>query len=135
MRAWIVGLAAVATIALCGCAATKQEVSEQLGARYVGKNVDVLVSDFGPPSSAFRMNSGGMAYMWQLSNETNVVAGDGWANAKPYCCKVSVLASPTGVVTQLKTEDVSGTGGIVGALGVDIHGSLCAHKLGIPRQT
>jgi PBP1b-binding outer membrane lipoprotein LpoB len=41
-----------------GCAATKQEVSENLGSRFIGKNVDSLVTEFGPPASAFRMNSG-----------------------------------------------------------------------------
>jgi PBP1b-binding outer membrane lipoprotein LpoB len=34
---------------LSGCAATKQEVSENLGNRFLGKNVDTLVSEFGMP--------------------------------------------------------------------------------------
>jgi hypothetical protein len=123
----------LAAVALAGCAATKQEVAATLGDRYVGTNVDTLVSEFGPPASAFRMNNGGAAYVWQLSSVTGVDPYGG-GSAKTYYCKVSVISSPTGVVTQLKTEDASGTGGLLGLAGVDIHGSICARRLGMPRQ-
>src|SRR5262249_17997348 len=48
--------------------------------------------------------------------------------------KVRVISSPAGIVTKLTTEDSSGTGGIVGAMGIDVHGSICARHLGMPRQ-
>ena len=124
----------MAVVALAGCAATKQEVSDNLKSRFVGKNVDSLVSEFGPPASAFRMNSGETAYVWQLSAVTDINTDRGSGTAKTYNCKVSVISSPTGTVTKLTTEDASGTGGLVGFVGVDIHGSVCANHLGMPRR-
>jgi hypothetical protein len=122
-----------------GCAATKQEVSEGLGNQFVGKNVDVIVSQFGPPASSFRMNSGDTAYVWQLAAVTNIdVSSDRYGSsgvAKTNYCKVNVIASPVGIVTKLTTEDSSGTGGILGLAGVDIYGSVCARHLGMPRRS
>ena len=124
----------LAVVALAGCAATKQEVSGNLGNMFLGKNVDSLVSEFGPPASAFRMNSGETAYVWQLSAVTNINTDRGSGTAKTNYCKVSVISSPTGIVTKLTTEDSSGTGGILGLAGVDIYGSICARHLGMQRQ-
>jgi len=126
--------AVVAVLALAGCAATKQEVSENLGNRFIGKNVDMLVSEFGPPSSTFRMNSGETAYVWQLSAVTNINTNDGVGTTKTNYCKVNVISSPAGIVTKLTTEDASGTGGIAGLAGIDIYGSICANRLGMRRQ-
>jgi len=119
---------------LTGCAATKQEVAQNLGSRFIGQNVDRLVAEFGPPVSTFRMNSGETAYNWQLSSITNINTSDGTGTAKTNFCKVNVIASPTGIVNRLTTEDASGTGGILGAVGVDLRGSVCAQHLGMPRQ-
>jgi hypothetical protein len=127
--------AVLAAVALAGCAATKQEVSANLQNRFVGKNIDTLVSEFGPPASAFRMNSGEAAYVWQLSAVTDINTNEGSGTAKTYYCKVSVISSPAGIVTKLTTEDASGTGGLLGLAGVDIYGSVCAKHLGMPRQT
>jgi hypothetical protein len=124
----------LAVVALAGCAATKQEVSGNLGNMFLGKNVDSLVSEFGPPASAFRMNSGETAYVWQLSAVTNINTDRGSGTAKTNYRKVSVISSPTGIVTKLTTEDSSGTGGILGLAGVDIYGSICARHLGMQRQ-
>jgi hypothetical protein len=124
---------AVLAIVLGGCVATSQQTAQQLGARYLGQKVDQLVVDFGPPASTFRMTSGENAYMWQLGNTTNIVMSEGSGSASTSYCRVKVISSPAGVVTDLKTEDVSGTGGLMGAMGVDIHGSLCARRLGISR--
>ena len=52
-------IAMLVAVGMAGCGATKQEVAANLGDRFVGKNVDVLVSELGPPTSAFRMNTGG----------------------------------------------------------------------------
>jgi hypothetical protein len=127
-------MSALAAIALAGCAATKEQVSANLGDRFLGKNVDTLVSEFGPPASAFRMNSGETAYVWQLSNLTAINTDQGSGTAKTYYCKVNVIASPAGAVTKLTTEDRSGTGGLLALAGVDLHGSICARHLGMPRQ-
>jgi hypothetical protein len=48
-------------------------------------------------------------------------------------CKVIVVASPTGTVTQLNTEDANIYAGLTAAVGID--GSLCATRLGMKQQT
>jgi hypothetical protein len=74
--------AALAVVALAGCAATKQEVSQNLGHRFIGKNVDTLVSEFGPPANTFRMNSGETAYVWQLSAVAYIDTNNSGGTAK-----------------------------------------------------
>jgi hypothetical protein len=122
-----------------GCAASRQEVAARLGDQYVGKNVDALVLQFGPPASSFRMNSGDTSYVWQLTAVTSIdVSSDRYGSsgtAKTDYCKVSVIASSAGIVTRLTTEDASGTGGLLGMAGVDIHGSVCARHLGMRRES
>jgi hypothetical protein len=51
----------VLVLTLDGCAASSQQVAENLGGQFVGKNVDDMVVRFGPPQSTFRMNNGEMA--------------------------------------------------------------------------
>lgn len=135
MKRTVMGLLSVA---LAGCAATQQQVATKLGDQYVGKNVDALVVQFGPPASQYKMNSGDTSYVWNLTSVTSInVDSDRYGSsgtAKTYFCKVSVIASPTGTITRLSTEDSSGTGGLLGAAGVDIYGSVCARHLGIKRE-
>jgi hypothetical protein len=38
-----------------------------LGEQFIGQNVDVMVAQFGPPASTFKMSSGGASYQWQLA--------------------------------------------------------------------
>jgi hypothetical protein len=120
---------------LAGCAATRQQVAENLGQRFMGQNADALVTEFGPPASTFRMNSGETAYVWQLSAVTSFVYGEGQGAAATSYCRVKVIASPAGIVTALTTEDASGTGGILGLAGIDVRGSICARRLGMPRRS
>jgi hypothetical protein len=134
VRLFLAMTAVLAVVALADCSDTKQEVSDNLGNRFIGKNVDTLVSEFGPPSSAFRMNSGETAYVWQLSGITYIETDRGTGTAKTNYCKVNVISSPAGIVTKLATEDSSGTGGIAGLAGIDIYGSICARHLGMRRQ-
>jgi hypothetical protein len=125
---------------LAGCAATKQEVATNLQSYYVGKNVDVLVSQFGPPASTFRMNSGEIAYVWQLSALTSISANPdtGSGFAKTNYCKVNVITSAAGTITKLTTEDstIRGNSPVENAAalaGADLHGSICAQHLGMRR--
>jgi hypothetical protein len=118
--------------ALAGCAASREEVSTRLGEHYIGQNVDALVIDFGPPASTFKMNSGDTSYIWQLGNQTNAVGGNGAAIASTRFCKVSVVASKTGIVTLLNTEDSNAGGGIGAAVGM--YGSICANRLGMQHR-
>lgn len=129
----ILGVLAIC-IALGGCYASSQEVRAKLGEEYVGKSVDALVLQFGPPASQFRLSTGETSYLWQLSSHTNVDATrdrygiSGTATTK--FCKLNVIASPNGMVTKLATED--GSTGRTEAIGsFDIHGSVCAHYMGI----
>lgn len=133
MRVFVAISASLLAAALAGCAATKQEVADNLGGMYLGKNVDALVAEFGPPASTFRMNSGEMAYVWQLSAVTSINADKGSGTAKTNYCRVNVIASPAGIVTKLTTEDASGTRGIPGLVDIDIYGSICARRLGMRR--
>jgi hypothetical protein len=128
----ILGIVALCA-ALGGCAASREEVVTRLGDRFIGQNVDTLVVDFGPPTSTFKMNSGETSYIWQLGNQTNAVGGSGSAIASTRFCKVSVIASKTGIVSQLNTEDSNAGGGIAGAMGA--YGSICANRLGMERRT
>jgi hypothetical protein len=125
-------LIAALAFALDGCAATSQQVAQNLGEQYVGKNVDAMTSRFGPPQSAFRMNSGETAYVWQLSAVTNYDIGQYGGSAKTNYCKVNVIASPAGVVTKLTTEDAVVNDGLL--RGLEVWGSVCAQHLGMARQ-
>jgi hypothetical protein len=130
MRALII---AVLCAALGGCAASREEVVARLGSEYVGQNVDTLVVKFGPPANSFKMNSGDTSYVWQLGNQTNIVADHGSGIASTTFCKVTVVASPKGVISQLNTEDSNAGGGLGAAVGM--YGSICAHRLGMERQS
>lgn len=129
MKIWAV-LALCA--ALAGCAASRQEVVAQLGHEFIGQNVDALVVQWGPPASTFKMNSGDTAYVWQLGNQTDIVADRGAGFASTRFCKVNVVASPKGIVTQLNTEDSNAGGGLIGAVGG--YGSICGNRLGLKHQ-
>lgn len=121
---------------LAGCFASGQEVRAKLGQDYIGKNVDALVIQWGPPSSTFKLNSGGSSHVWQLASVTEIAMNRGYGTASTAACKVSVVTSPAGIVTQLDTEDYNpgGTGliGLAGAMGA--YGSMCAQRLGIKSQ-
>jgi hypothetical protein len=134
MRTWVV---AALCAALGGCFATAPEVRNQLGQEYIGKNVDTLVRQWGPPTSTFKMNSGESSYVWQLSAVTDIAMNNGVGSAATYACKVSVIASPTGIVTQLNTEDYNpGGSGLIGLAGtMGAYGSMCGQRLGIQRQS
>jgi ABC-type sulfate transport system substrate-binding protein len=119
-------------VGVAGCAASREEVAARLGAEYVGKNVDTLVAKFGPPTSMFKTYSGQTSYQWQFSNQTNIAVNQGFGCASTQYCKVSVIASPTGVVSQLDTEDSNAGIGISQAVGV--YGSMCANRLGMRPQ-
>jgi hypothetical protein len=78
------------------------------------------------------MNSGDTSYIWQLGDQTNINTDRGSGIASTRFCKVSVVASKTGVVSLLNTEDSNAGAGIGGAVGM--YGSICANRLGIQRR-
>jgi hypothetical protein len=128
----VLGIVAL-SVALAGCAASRQEVATRLGDQFIGQNVDSLVVQFGPPTSTFKMNSGQSSYVWQLTSVTDIAGDSGYAQAQSRFCKVSVIASPAGIVTQLNTEDSNAGAGIYAAIGA--FGSICARRLGMKPQT
>lgn len=119
-------------VLLTGCAASREEVAARLGDQFVGKNVDAMVIQFGPPASMFKMNSGDTSYVWQLTAVTDISGSDGYGQASTRFCKVTVIASPKGVVNQLNTDDSNAGAGIYAATGA--LGSICAQRLGMQRQ-
>jgi hypothetical protein len=130
--------AAALCLLLGGCFASAPEVQQQLGAQYIGKNVDSLVLQFGPPASSFRMSTGETSYLWQLGSHTNVdVTRDRYGasgTAATTFCKITVIASPAGIVTRLTTED--GSMGRTQSIGtLDFYGSVCANQLGISKPS
>jgi hypothetical protein len=78
------------------------------------------------------MNSSQTSYIWQLSAVTDIATDRGYGTASTRYCKVSVIASPTGVVQQLDTEDRNAGYGVPGLLGV--YGSTCGQRLGMKPQ-
>ena len=79
------------------------------------------------------MNSGQTSYVWQLTAVTDIAGNSGYAQAQSRFCKVNVIASSAGTVTQLSTEDSNAGGGIYAAVGA--FGSICAQQLGMKPQT
>ncbi len=122
--------------ALGGCYATGADVRARLGQDYIGKNIDALVVRWGPPASSFKMNSGEIAYVWQLATENSIsVYRDGQGSAsgssRGYACKVNVIASPNGTITRLDTEDKDNSI-YYGPIPTGIQtGSICAERLGM----
>jgi hypothetical protein len=127
----ILGIVALCA-ALGGCAASRQEVAARLGDQFIGQNVDSLVVQFGPPTNTFKMNSGQSSYVWQLTAVTDIAVDRGYGQASTRFCKVSVIASPVGIVTQLNTEDSNAGGGLYAAVGA--FGSICAQRLKMKPQ-
>ena len=132
-------LFAALCVLLGGCAASVPEVRARLGQEFIGQNVDRLVMRWGPPTSTFKMNSGQTSYVWQVGSETQVQVSGGSGgsksyigNAQTFTCKVSVIASPAGVVSQLDVQDSKADQGVFGAeTGIS---SSCGEQLGIRRQ-
>jgi hypothetical protein len=113
-------MAVIAALVVAGCASTSAipDFAQNMRNRFVGKNVDSMVSAFGPPTTSFKMTSGDTAYQWQLASvpSENTYTGVGLA------CKMNAIASGNGIVTQLTTEDAANA--LTGQ-------SLCAMKLGL----
>jgi len=101
------------------------DVRERLGTRFVGLNVDAIVAEFGPPATTFKMNSGETSYLWQLGASTNIDTYKGSGTAQTYYCRLKIIASPAGIVSNVSTEDASNMLGE----------SICAKRLGMRRST
>jgi hypothetical protein len=141
-------------VALCaalgGCGALQQEVvAARPNEQFVGQKVESLAARFGPPAQSKRMDDGQAFYLWQLNDATNA-AGDhgvfsgsgglygdgrtpGYISFDPRFCKLSVMASPEGIITQFTAEDLNGTGAPTVTIGIGK--SICAERLGTKSRT
>jgi|ERR1700732_3243017 hypothetical protein len=135
-------------VALCaalgGCAGSQQGIPVRSGDRFIGKNVDALVAQIGRPASSKLMDDGQHSYGWQLGAPAVAAAdqrvqsasgglyGDGstpgYISDDPRFCKISVVTSPEGIITQLNAEDSNGTG--APAMTIGLSQSICAQRLG-----
>lgn len=123
---------AIAAVVLAGCgggerykAVSADDVSARLNQKYVGQNVDTLVTDLGPPNSTLKLNGGDTAYFWRIAPSLELRSNDGVRTASSHSCKINAVTSPAGIVTKLSTQDEDGIRGLV----VDIDSSLCAKRL------
>jgi hypothetical protein len=132
----------VLCITLGGCWTSGQDATPpRSGDQFVGKNVDAVVSRFGQPTGRKKMDGDQMFYVWELppmdwSGNKRTHAGQaglygdgltpGYMSDDPRLCKISVTASPEGVVTQFIAEDLNGTGAPATTLG--LVGGVCAQR-------
>ena len=131
----------VVLCAILGGCWTGQDVTSPArpDGQFVGQNVDAVVARFGKPTGRKRLDNDQMTYVWELAaadlpanQRTDTpqggLYGDGHTpgaiSDDPRFCKISVITSREGTVTQLTAEDYNGTGAPTMSLG--FIGSVCA---------
>jgi len=136
--------AAVLYIALSGGWASAQNAapSTQAGHQFVGQNVQVVADRFGLPTGRKKLDNDEMLYVWELGppdptagrrRTTEGYGGryddgetPGYMTDDPRLCKLTVIASAEGIVTQVTAEDMNGTGAPKRTFG--FLGSVCADR-------
>lgn len=92
--------------------------------QFVGKNLDVLVAQLGPPSRSSPSDNDQTTVVWQFEAPTGTppvegpggLYGDGNAPGyvsegySPVCRITAVVSTSSGIVTQANTEESNGTG-------------------------
>lgn len=61
---WKLSAAIAVTLAASSCTTTEQ-ANSALDSRFRGKSADSFFLAYGPPSSSYKLNSGGTLYTWQ----------------------------------------------------------------------
>jgi len=135
---------AVLCVALSGGWASAQNTapSTQAGHQFVGQNVQVVADRLGLPTGRKKMDNDEMLYVWELGppdpsarrrRTTEGYGGryddgetPGYMTDDPRICKLTVIASVEGIVTQVTAEDLNGTGAPKRTLG--LLGSICAER-------
>lgn len=136
--------AAVLCVVLSGGWASAQDAgpSTRAGTQFVGQNVHVVADKFGLPAGRKKMDNDDMLYVWELgpadptAQRRRTVEGyggryedgepPGYMTDDPRICKLTVIASPEGIVTQVTAEDQNGTGAPKTTFG--LLGSVCADR-------
>jgi len=140
-----------ACAALGGCWAPGQEVAStsRLGDQFVGKDATSLLPQFGKPLSRNKMDNDQVTYVWEL-DPANAPTGDrridtgsaglygdghtpGYISDDPRRCKMSVIVSAEGIVTQVTTEEQNGTG--APSRTFCILGGVCAQLIAAKSRT
>jgi hypothetical protein len=90
----------------------------------VGKNLDALIKQLGPPARSSSADSDQTTIVWQFETPTGTPAttgsgglyGDGGSPSyvsqgySPFCRITAIVSTATGVVTQASMEESNGTG-------------------------
>ena len=137
--------AAVLCVVLSGGCASAQNATPPTQAgnhQFVGQNVQVIADRFGLPAGRKKMDNDEMLYVWELGppdqsakrrTTTEGYGGryddgetPGYMTDDPRICKLTVMASPEEIVTQVTAEDQNGTGAPKRTFGV--LGSVCAER-------
>ena len=99
------------------------------GDSFVGTRVDKIIAQFGLPNRMTKMKHGRFAYHWRLEAPGQGEAKPGERPAEDFFCDVTVVTSPRGRVTQIKTEVSNVGAGAYAAVGA--FGRLCRHRFGL----
>jgi hypothetical protein len=121
-------LGVVFGLALGGCSLSLPKAQEapvsaaRPADQLVGKNIDALVTQLGPPKRSQSLDNDQTSYVWQIeTGDTPPLTGaaglygdgispgyvsDGYSPV----CRINVIASANGVITQATTEESNGTG-------------------------
>jgi hypothetical protein len=138
----ILGAAVLCFVLSGGWASAQNAPPTQAGNQFVGKDVHVVADRFGSPTGRKKMDNDDMLYVWELGPADQSASrrrndtGDGglyedghtpgYINDDPRICKLTVIASPEGIVTQVTAEDQNGTGAPTRTFG--LLGSVCADR-------
>jgi hypothetical protein len=138
----------LAIVVLCaglgGCWTSGPEAAapNRAGDQFVGQNVDAVASRFGKPTGRKKMDNDQMMYVWEFAaadlpgnGKTQTgqsrLYGDGGTpgamSDDPRFCKLTVIASSQGIVTQFNAEESNGTG--APAFSAGLIDSVCAQRL------
>ena len=125
-----------------GVSAQTAAPSTQAGNQFVGKDVHVVADKFGLPTGRKKLDNDEMLYVWELGpadpsvkrrRTTNGFGGlyddgetPGYITEDPRVCRLTVVASVEGIVTQVTAEDENGTGAPKRSFG--LLGSVCAER-------
>jgi hypothetical protein len=136
--------------ALGGCWTSGQQAATtgSPGDQFVGQNVDAVVARYGKPAGRKKLDNDQMTYVWEfpatdLPGNQRSYTGDaglygdgrtpGTMSDDLRSCKVSVVTSSEGIVTQFNVEESNGTGAPTMTLG--LIGGVCARRLQMKSQS
>ena len=137
--------AALLCVVLGGCSISLPRAPEagvssaRPASQLVGKKLDTLVAQLGQPTRSQPLDNDQTSYMWQIETPAGPppptggggLYGDGGSPGyvsegySPFC-RINVVASSAGVVTEANTEESNGTGSPNGTFR---SGNFCEQRL------